>query len=80
MVGKERTMSKKKSKPCSYYSGVQPWKNKRQQKQEYDRKQEQEVFEKLDLDNTLDTILENVKRLEEAIIELVKNLYEGEQK
>ena len=65
-------MGKKKIKPCSYYSGVEPWKNKRQQKQEYDRKKEMEVFEELKIDDTLDTIMENLKKLQEALIELVK--------
>lgn len=38
-------MSKKKSKPCSYYSGVESWKTKKRQKKDIDKKKEMEVFE-----------------------------------
>ena len=40
-------MSKKKSKPCSYYSGIEPWKTKKQQKKIIDKKKEAELFEKM---------------------------------
>lgn len=39
-------MSKKKSKPCSYYSGVEPWKTKKQQKN-IDKKKKAEAFERM---------------------------------
>ena len=40
-------MSKKKSKPCSYYSGVESWKTKKQQKKIIDKKKKAEAFERM---------------------------------
>ena len=40
-------MSKKKSQPCSYSSGVEPWKTKKQQKKIIDKKKKAEAFERM---------------------------------
>ena len=76
-------MSKKKSKPCSYYSGVEPWKNKRQQKEEIDRKKEMEVFESLnltDLGDALEDVVDDFRTsldsFFEMVAEMVKNMKE----
>lgn len=40
-------MKKKKIKKASFNVGIEPWKNKRQQKEVIDKKNNQEAFEKL---------------------------------
>ena len=40
-------MSKKKIKKCSYLSGVESWKNKRQQKEEIDKRKQAEALDKI---------------------------------
>ena len=40
-------MSKKKSKPCSFYSGIEPWKTKKRQKRDIDKKKKAEAFERM---------------------------------
>ena len=44
---KDKTMSKKKIKKCSYLSGVESWKNKRQQKEEIDKRKQAEALDKI---------------------------------
>ena len=76
-------MSKKKIKPCSYYSGVESWQTKKRQKKEIDKKKEKEVFEKLELDDTLEklklTTEEIVNSLSETISNIAAELMKGEE-